>query len=63
MNVVGDSYAYVNLNVEEKELEELGETLNGFPHLNYLNLSKNSLKDIKEVTCLPNLLTLNASAN
>eukprot|EP00347_Sterkiella_histriomuscorum_P017186 403350341 len=59
----GSSYAYVNLNLEEKELEELGDHLRLYQHLRFLNLSKNQLKDINEITYLPYLLTLNASEN
>ncbi|CDW77484.1 leucine-rich repeat-containing protein 23 [Stylonychia lemnae] len=59
----GSSYAYVNLNLEEKELQELGDQLRLYQHLRFLNLSKNQLQDLSEVTYLPYLLTLNTSEN
>jgi len=63
LNIDGSSYAYVKLDLEEKELEELGDSLRLYQHLRYLNLSKNSLKDIQEIVHLPLLLTCNASSN
>jgi Leucine-rich repeat (LRR) protein len=59
----GSSYAFINLNLEEKELEELGDQLRLYQHLRYLSIAKNALKDITEVTYLPYLLTLNLSEN
>ena len=59
----GSSYAFVNLNIDEKELEELGDQLRLNQHLRYLSAAKNSFKDITEVTYLPYLLTLNFSEN
>lgn len=59
----GASYAFTNLIIEEKELEELGETLRGYQHLRNLSLAKNQLKDISEVLYIPHLLVLNASEN
>lgn len=59
----GKTYAYVNLNVEEKELELLSEVLRSYHNLQNLNISKNQLKDISEVGNLPHLITLNASEN
>jgi hypothetical protein len=37
----GASFAYTNLTLEEKELEELGEHLRAYQHLRFLSLSKN----------------------
>ena len=37
----GASYAYTSLNLEEKELEELGDLLRQYSHLRFINLSKN----------------------
>ena len=63
LQIDGSSYAYVNLNLEEKELEELGDHLRLYHHLRFLNLSKNQLKNISELAYLPYLLTVNASEN
>jgi Leucine-rich repeat (LRR) protein len=49
--------------IEEKELEELGETLRGYQHIRNLSLAKNQLKDISETLYIPHLLVLNASEN
>jgi Leucine-rich repeat (LRR) protein len=59
----GVSYAFTNLVLEEKELEELGESLRSYQHLRVLSLAKNQLKDFSDVIYLPHLLTLNASEN
>lgn len=53
----------MNLVLEEKELQELGDSLRNFQHLRFINLSKNSLKDISEIVHLPYIQTLNASNN
>jgi len=37
----GDSFAYNSLNVEEKEVEELGELLVNYQNISFLNISKN----------------------
>jgi Leucine-rich repeat (LRR) protein len=59
----GASYAFTNLVLEEKELEELGESLRPFQHLRFLSLSKNQLKDVSEILHLPFLLTFQAAEN
>ena len=59
----GASYAYTNLVLEEKELEELGEALRPFQHLRFLSLNKNQLKDVSEILHLPFLLTFQAAEN
>jgi Leucine-rich repeat (LRR) protein len=57
----GRSYAYSTLNLEEKEIQELGELLKPFVHLSNINLSKNDLRDISCISELPNLLTFSCS--
>lgn len=59
----GTSYAFSNLNLEEKEIQELGELLRPYKHLTNVNLSKNDLRDVSEVRHLTYILTLNASTN
>lgn len=59
----GASYAFTNLVLEEKELEELGDSLRSYNHLRVLSLAKNQFKDISDVQYLPHLLTINASEN
>lgn len=57
------SYAFTSLNLEEKELEEMGECLRQYQHLRFLSLSKNQLKEVSEVLYIPFMLTLNLSEN
>ena len=59
----GASYAYTTLTIESKEVEELGDLLGMYSHLRYLNLSKNAIKDVREVAKLTYLLDLQASEN
>jgi Leucine-rich repeat (LRR) protein len=59
----GASYAFTNLVLDEKEIEELGEALRSYQHLRFLSLQKNQLKDVSEIIYLPYLLTLHAAEN
>ena len=59
----GTTYAFVNLTLEEKEIQELGQLLRSYQHLRNVNLSKNELKDVAEVVHFPHLLNLNLSTN
>ena len=62
-NIDGSSYSFVNLNLQGKELDLLGENFKYYQHLRYIDLSQNQLKDISDVVYIPHLLTLNASEN
>ena len=57
------SFAYVNLNISEKELKKLYDLLKDYPYLRYINVSKNEIEDIDCIGNIPYLLTLNASNN
>jgi Leucine-rich repeat (LRR) protein len=59
----GSSYAFTNLIIDEKEVEELGEGLRGYQHLRFLSLQKNQIKDVSEIIYLPYLLTLQGNEN
>jgi len=59
----GSTWAFTTLIVEEKEIEVLGEAIKNYPHLRNLNLSKNQLTAINEISDLHNLLTLSAIEN
>lgn len=59
----GSSYAYTSLSLAEKEVQELGEHLRPYVHLQNLNLSKNDIRNIEEVIHLEFLLSINASTN
>jgi len=49
INLDGQSYAYSTLNMEEKEIQELGDVLNTYVHLQNVNLNKNDIRDISVV--------------
>lgn len=55
--------AFTTLILEEKELEVLGEAIKSYTHLRNINLNKNQLSSLNELTSLPNLLTLTAVEN
>lgn len=42
----GSTYAFSVLNLEEKEIDELGDILNSYEHLRDLNLSKNKFETL-----------------
>ena len=57
------SYAYVDLKVPEKELTSIHGLLIKFPHIRYLDLSKNKLTDVSSVSSMIYLRDLNLSEN
>ncbi len=61
--VDGASYAYTNLDLEKKALDDLGDSLRLFQHLRVINISKNNLRDLSELVYLPHLVEVNASEN
>ena len=44
-------------------MEDLGQELQNYEHLQHLNLSKNGLRDIASIAYLNHLLTVNVSTN
>ena len=56
-------YAYTNLTLQEKELKDLHDILNNYPHLKHINISQNEVQNIDSIAAVPYLLTLNASTN
>jgi len=56
------SHAYVRLDVHEREITDI-EILQSFIHLRYIDISKNSLKDISPLSALTHMLTLKADEN
>ncbi|XP_005106195.1 leucine-rich repeat-containing protein 23 isoform X2 [Aplysia californica] len=58
----GLSHAYVRLDVHEREITDI-EILQSFIHLRYIDVSKNSLKDISPLSALTHMLTLKADEN
>lgn len=59
----GGSYAYVKLNLAEKEVERLFPVIASYSELRYLDLSSNALTDISAITSLKMLVSLNCSKN
>jgi len=59
----GSSYAFSQLTLEEKEIQELGVLLRPYQHLQNINLSKNALIEINEVMHLQYLININAQGN
>lgn len=59
------SYAFSALTLEETDpvVEDLGDELVSYEHLQHLYLSKNGIRDIATIGGLPQLLTVNASTN
>jgi len=49
--------------LEEKEIQELGQLLRPYIHLQTVNLNKNQLNDISEMMHLTYLVNLSASGN
>lgn len=56
-------YAFVNLDVEGKDIKSLHDVLASYPHLRYINVSKNQLSELQSVNAIANLLVLNAAKN
>ena len=57
------SSAYSTLNLEEKEIQELGTILEPYVNLTNVNLSKNDIRDVSTVLNMPSLVNLIASTN
>lgn len=58
----GLSHAYVRLDIHEREITDI-EILSSFIHLRYVDVTKNSLKDISSLSALTHMLTLKADEN
>ena len=61
----GSSYAFAALTIEESDppIEDLGNLLQPYEHLQHLHLSKNGIRDIATIGYLPHLLTVNVGTN
>ena len=57
------SFAYVKQEINEKEIEGLYRALEFYPHLRYLNIKDNKIRDISMVANLHYLVYLEASSN
>lgn len=61
--VDGSSFAYTRLGLSGLGLTDLGDALASFPHLRYIDLSKNAIKAVDAVVSLSGLLALNLREN
>lgn len=61
--VDGSSFAYTRLGLSGHGLTDLGDALANFPHLRYIDLSKNAIKAVDAVVSLSGLLALNLREN
>lgn len=61
--VDGSTYAFTDLNLEDKGLENLGDQLTDFDHLRFVNLNKNRLENIDKLRNLKYLQSLSAKEN
>ena len=61
----GSSFAFAAMTMEETDppVEDLGNNLMHYEHLQHLNFSKNGLRDISSIAALPYLLTVNVATN
>ena len=62
-NVDGSTYAYTNLNLEGKGLDQIGDHITDFEHIRQLNLNKNKLDSIDKLRNLKYLQSLEATDN
>lgn len=59
----GLSYAYIELDLKEKELDDIGEELNNYVHLRDINLMTNKFTHINPIGNMTYLVRLNGSQN
>jgi len=57
------NFAYVSLNVAEKEIKNLYDIIPKYPYLRYVNMEKNEIENIESLGSITYLLTLNLSNN
>ena len=57
------SFAYCRLEIPEKEIEGLYRALEFYPHLRYLNINNNKIRDISMCADLHYLVYLDANTN
>ena len=56
----GTTYAFAVLNLEEKELDDIGDLLSNYEHIRDLNLNKNKIESIDKLRSLRYLQVLTA---
>ena len=59
----GLSYAYTELDLREKEIDEIGLELNNFTEIRDFNVSNNKLSHINPIGNMPYLVRIEASIN
>ena len=58
-----DGYAYSKLTMVEKDIRKLHKFLRNYPHLKYIDISNNAIREISILHNIPYLLSLKADAN
>ena len=58
-----DGFAFSTLEMPEKELRKLFRYLRNYPHLKYINIAQNAIRDIKVIRNIPYLIKLEAQEN
>ncbi|CAG9327030.1 unnamed protein product [Blepharisma stoltei] len=59
----GTSYAFLKLELENREIETISEDLSQYQHLRYIKLSGNRLQNIDVISKIPNVLRLDLKGN
>lgn len=59
----GSTWAYCNLNLENKGIDLLGDTLSSYDYLRVVNLNQNNLKNIDKIRSLKYLQKIEAKNN
>lgn len=59
----GLSYAYMKMNIAEKEIEKLYDSISSYTNLRHLDISQNRIQNVQHLLSLKYLVSLNASKN
>jgi Leucine-rich repeat (LRR) protein len=59
----GLSYAFIVLNLQEKELDDIGNDIGEYQHLRDINVSNNKITHVNPIRNIPYLVRLDASKN
>lgn len=57
------SLAYHKLDINNVQVNDLGDLLGNYPHLRYVNLAFNCIENVQILTQIPHILSLNLSHN
>lgn len=51
----GSTYAYLKMNLAEKEIEKLYDSLSSYKHIRYLDISQNKITDLASIQTLKSI--------